>query len=788
MKKALLLSLTAILQIMAFSQEQTTVNQYITQTVVDRNGRTMQAVIVPGKPPENFRMPVADPAESSVILSNVPAYDWSFGCSATAGAMMAGFYDRTGYTQVYSGPTNSGVAPINNSIWGTATIHGETRSLCPLSATRQGLDGRSSKGHVDDYWIHYGNNQPDPYITNVWEEHIHSDCTGDFMKTNQSVWNNSDGSTTFWYYVDGSPLSATEGNDGLYGLKLFFESRGYNVTGYYNQYIQGHGGNILGFSFQDYKQQIDAGRPVMIQIAGHSMLGTGYNESGSIVYLHDTWDYSQHQMTWGETYAGMQHYGVGVIELQAINFDPCAGFIPITGCGSNHLNQYSGGGTGVWFHSANNPCGTQTPGMEQVFMFQVPYTGSFSLQVTEANGSVSYLWNTATCSPSQWNCIGVINTPGQYGSFTWAAGTTVYILLDDHDQTQGLHTFYINCPNQPLPFYESFDGPDFPDFWQQTYSGSVPSERWYVSESAEASGQPYEMKADWTEGIGTSRLILPPLNTLVFLDITLSFDHKYDDYGYGCTIKIQSSSDGQFWDDEEWSYDSGNGDIPATNTTVNIQNNICNSTYLAFVIEGDHYAIDYWYVDNVAVTGTPSVPDFLEIQDHTVQNSENQCFNAIQTVSLAGPGSWFVVDNGGIAKIIAGHNIVFYEGSDLNPGAYLHAYITVDNQYCSNQTNELRNKDAMVINSEDLSETAQDEEGFIIYPNPGNGKFSILLQSHEFQTNAELTVFDLPGKKIFEKQLQNPSAIMDLSDFRKGLYLVQIRQAEKIWVKKLIIR
>lgn len=45
------------------------------------------------------------------------------------------------------------------------------------------------------------------------------------------------------------------------------------------------------------------------------MLGYGYNTSGSIVYIHDTWDHYDHQMTWGASYDGMAHTGVTVIHL-----------------------------------------------------------------------------------------------------------------------------------------------------------------------------------------------------------------------------------------------------------------------------------------------------------------------------------------------------------------------------------------------------------------------------------------------------------------------------------------
>jgi len=286
----------------------------IAERILLPDGREIDRIIVPGGLPPAVKMataalPEADKAAGINILANMPAFDWSYGCSATSAAMMAGYYDRTSYPNMYTGPTNGGVCPLNNSSWGW--MAGE----CPLSATHQGIDGRVTKGHVDDYWLSYANSNPDPYIGN-WTQHTSADCTGDFMRTNQSAHGNTDGSTTFYNWTNGAPFSSSAyPADGGYGLELFFESRGYVVTNRYNQYIVEQG-LTYGFSFSQFQQEIDAGRPVLIHVAGHTMLGYGYNTSGSIIYIRDTWDYSDHQMTWGGSYAGMAHYAVTVIELE----------------------------------------------------------------------------------------------------------------------------------------------------------------------------------------------------------------------------------------------------------------------------------------------------------------------------------------------------------------------------------------------------------------------------------------------------------------------------------------
>ena len=288
---------------------------YFRRTIL-QDGKVLVEVIVPGRPPRLFRapavkLPVPNP-QAGVNVLTAPAFDWSYGCSATAAAMMMGYYDRTTYDNMYTGPTNGGVCPLNNSSWGS----GE----CPLSATHMGYDGLATRGHVDDYWITFGDAGPDPFIVNGWTEHTHADCTADFMGTNQSNFGMTDGATLFYYYVDGSPLydstwTEPDYRDGCHGMRLFAQSRGYIVETNFSQYIYGYGGNTIGFTFDDYVSEIDAGRPVMIQVSGHSMLGVGYDTTGNVVYIHNTWDYSTHTMTWGGSYSGLEHYGVTVLRL-----------------------------------------------------------------------------------------------------------------------------------------------------------------------------------------------------------------------------------------------------------------------------------------------------------------------------------------------------------------------------------------------------------------------------------------------------------------------------------------
>lgn len=123
-------------------------------TSFDTEGCQIEEVVVAGRPPEVkaavVSVPEPDIAMGINVLSDVPAFDWSYGCSATSAAMLFGYYDRTGYSNMYAGPTNSGVCPLDDTIWDTYSVSSQEYHECPLSATHQGIDGRASRGHRGD--------------------------------------------------------------------------------------------------------------------------------------------------------------------------------------------------------------------------------------------------------------------------------------------------------------------------------------------------------------------------------------------------------------------------------------------------------------------------------------------------------------------------------------------------------------------------------------------------------------------------------------------------------------
>lgn len=328
---------SAIAQELAFDRSKATVETLTSTPYFTLNqltiegGPPLEEIIIngPPTPPKGFEdqrlsvdMDKAN-AQSSTKTLTTPAFNWVFGCSSVSGAMIAGYYDRNGYPNMYTGPTNGGVMPLDNSSWPTWSDGYETYPNLPLAASHQGVDGRTTKGSIDDYWIQYGSTASDPYITGGWSQHTWSSAIGDYMKTSQSAYSNTDGSTTFYNWTsDSSQLTCSDmvsynihTRDGTYGRKNFYEARGYTVTDCYNQRTDNNGG---GFTFAQFKAEIDAGRPVMLNLQGHTIVGVGYDDTTNTVYIHDTWDYSTHSMTWGGSYVGMTMLSVSIVNLAPV--------------------------------------------------------------------------------------------------------------------------------------------------------------------------------------------------------------------------------------------------------------------------------------------------------------------------------------------------------------------------------------------------------------------------------------------------------------------------------------
>lgn len=233
-------------------------------------------------------------------LPDESTYSWWFGCSPTSAGMLLSWYDRNGYSNFVPG----GEAELDT--------FGNVDALVN--------DIIASPGHIADFYSD-GYNLGGDDVAAPWHDF---DCLADFMGTSQDAYGNTNGATTFYYYASNNPISYSQiysygpgyyDSSGMYGIYEYVNYAGYEVVQLYNQYIYGYGGVQNGFTFDDYKNEIDSGRGVILHIDDHSIYGYGYVDGTDTVLFHDTWQAAPREMAWGGDYLERNHYGVTVLEV-----------------------------------------------------------------------------------------------------------------------------------------------------------------------------------------------------------------------------------------------------------------------------------------------------------------------------------------------------------------------------------------------------------------------------------------------------------------------------------------
>lgn len=162
----------------------------------------------------------------------------------------------------------------------------------------------------------------------------------------------------------------------------------------------------------------------------------------------------------------------------------------------------------------------------------------------------------------------------------------------------------------------------------------------------------------------------------------------------------------------------------------------------------------------------------------------NLCFDASNTITVAGGGTTFTVQSGGSATMIAGQKIRYLPTTVVYSGGYMHGYITLTHSYCGSLP------PAMVAISTGTSETPAPAEGehFAIYPNPTSGMFTLYQQNATVPGTVDVEVLTIKGEKVFKTILRDVfKGTFDLRGQPSGMYLVKIRKADDLQVMKLII-
>ncbi|HPS63861.1 MAG TPA: T9SS type A sorting domain-containing protein, partial [Bacteroidales bacterium] len=179
---------------------------------------------------------------------------------------------------------------------------------------------------------------------------------------------------------------------------------------------------------------------------------------------------------------------------------------------------------------------------------------------------------------------------------------------------------------------------------------------------------------------------------------------------------------------------------------------------------------------NVSVTGT--VPSGL-----------NVCFDASNTVTVAGGGSTFIVQSGGSARMIAGYKIDYLYGTRVFPGGYMHGYITTTNAYCGSLSKSMVTAEGGEVTGVEIPGKCVTASGrFLLFPNPNDGRFTLLNRGASFGTAIRVEIFDMRGICVLKTAYPGDgSHSLNLVGVSPGLYFVKVSAGDTTENLKMLI-
>ncbi len=185
-----------------------------------------------------------------------------------------------------------------------------------------------------------------------------------------------------------------------------------------------------------------------------------------------------------------------------------------------------------------------------------------------------------------------------------------------------------------------------------------------------------------------------------------------------------------------------------------------------------------YYFDDVEykiISATPATTTVTGTVSTTV------CYNATQTINVAGNGTTFIVQSGGIVTMIAGQVIHYFPGTKVEPGGYMWGYITPGGPWCVTPSIP-----AVIAGEEELP-VISEEPSFKVYPNPTGGKFVLELTGVEGTETTRIEIYGMQGDKILSKELtKERKHEFSLSDKPVGIYFIRVISGNKAETAKII--
>jgi hypothetical protein len=190
------------------------------------------------------------------------------------------------------------------------------------------------------------------------------------------------------------------------------------------------------------------------------------------------------------------------------------------------------------------------------------------------------------------------------------------------------------------------------------------------------------------------------------------------------------------------------------------------------------------YGADMTFTTTEGLPETITVNG-TISN--DTCFNATQTITVAGTPDTFVVAPTGQVTMIAGQNIIYLPGTTVQPGGYMHGYITTNEQYCFVPANPVVSNFSPDGDNQTAVQEVSKNQQIRIYPNPAGSYFTLECMGNETESIKWVNIFNMNGMNIQSENLSSErTQLIQVGGLRPGVYFIRVETTRGQETLKLI--
>lgn len=375
--------------------------------------------------------------------------------------------------------------------------------------------------------------------------------------------------------------------------------------------------------------------------------------------------------------------------------------------------------------------------------------------------------------------------PGLTGSNTYfyrmSAGNECYSHYSDAGSITTI------CPPAAAPFVEDFeDGGFAPACWaNDAVSGSFV---WQGSTAASSGGVGHgsALANFYNQAAGVYELKTVPFDMSALTDPTLKFNYAYATYvveldelsvyystDYGKTWTLLLLMDGGPTGLLNTAGATEDPFVPTPSQWCTQALPLLPGTNMIKFTATSAYGNNL-YLDNITVSDPAATA--LTLQDISVTGTVG--YFATETITTAGPGSYFLVNAGASAVMYAGESILLREGTTVAGGGYLYAAIHADN-YC--------NMGKPVITDAENTNQSTERAAFSLFPNPTTGNFTLVLKGDRKFEDVAVEILSMRGEKVLTDRLAGDrQREFGVAALPAGVYFVKIQADGYVETIKLV--